>query len=317
MASWPRLGAQMEQRPQVNPVLLDAAGQVIDIQGHATDQPVHVAWHNFEIQRSAFKPFADLLLSAKSLQFVQTAAAGLDSPFFRKLVSAGVTLCNSDAQAPSIAEYVLASVLNAFHDFPLRKRMQNECSWRPLPFRELCGASCVVVGYGNIASRVVDRLLAFEAEVSVVRRELQVDPRVARVGTLQDLPAFLPNADVVVLACALTDETFHLMDEARLALCKDNCVLVNIARGALVDEHALLEALASGKVGRAILDVFEQEPLPQEHPFWSHDGVLVSAHTSNNGSGRQQRGDDLFLRNLDAFLAGQPYQNLIKAEFFA
>lgn len=247
---------------------------------------------------------------------MQTAASGLDAPFFADILRRGIILCNSDAQSLSIAEYVVASLLNVLHNFPARKSSQLAKTWQRHPFREVAGLNIVVVGYGNIGSRIVHRLRGFEADITVVRRETEPLNDTVRMATLAELPDLLPRTDVIILACALNDQTRHLLDATKLQSCKDETIIINVARGALIDESALLTAL-DRNVGHAVLDVFETEPLPQEHPFWSHPNVSVTAHSSNAGSGRERRGDDLFLENLQAYLQNKPLRNLVDVQTLA
>lgn len=314
--AWTRVGAFVEAIDQVNPLLFDAQGRMRTVTGGEVDLPVHLAWHNFEIARDVYRQHSELLLRSPTLRFVQTAAAGLDAPVFRQLVERGVTLCNSDSQALSIAEYVLASLLNTLHDFPGRRDLQNNGNWQRHPFRELSGMHCLVVGYGHIGQRIVDRLRAFEAKVTVLRRKSGDLAGVAHVGSVTEIEDLLPTADVIILACALNDQTQKLINSNSLSRCLDGCILINIARGGLVDEGALCAALDSGKVGHAVLDVFEKEPLPADHRFWNDPRVTLSAHTSNSGSGRERRGDHLFLDNLAAFVQDRPLRNLVSREYF-
>lgn len=314
--SWTRIGSSIEAIDQVNPVLFDAQGRMTTVAGDEVNFPIHLAWHNFEIARDVYRQHAELMARSPALQFVQTAAAGLDAPVFRQLVERGVTLCNSDAQALSIAEYVLASLLNTLHDFPGRRDIQNRGIWQRHPFRELSGMHCLVVGYGHIGKRIVDRLLAFESQVSVLRRKPGDLAGVAYVGAVPDIGYILPTVDVIILACALNDQTRHLINARTLSKCQDGCTVINIARGGLVDEDALSSALDSGKVGQAVLDVFAEEPLPADHRFWNDPRVTVSGHTSNSGSGREERGDQLFLENLIAFLEDRPLRNLVTKTYF-
>jgi len=310
--SWSRVSQQVAAMDLVTPLLFNHSGDVIDLAGEPSALPIHAAWHNFEIPQAATRHFVKTLTSSETLKFVQTAAAGLDAPFFQQLLSRGITLCNSNAQALSIAEYVVASVLNAFHDFPERKQLQKRKTWQRQPFRELSGSHCLVVGYGNIGSRVVDRLQPFDVKISVLRRQPKPLDCVGYVGTLDDLAGLLPDVDVIILTCALNSETRHLLNSQTLAKLKSNCVLVNVARGALIDESAMIAALSIGKIGYAVLDAFEREPLPEDSPLWVHERVLVSAHTSNFGSGRQRRGDELFLANLATYLGNGDLKNVVR-----
>lgn len=314
-SSWLRLQEKFKAFPQLSPVLFTPKGELIYAEDGQKEKSIQLAWHNFDLPYSEMRSYAEHLLASDSLEFVQTAASGLDSPFFKKLADKGITLCNSDAQANSIAEYVLATLLGSFHDFEKRTSLQRNKEWQPHPFRELAGCNSVVIGYGNIGSRIVNRLIAFESNVSVIRRQDSPALGAARTGTLQDLPEYLATADIVILASALNTDTNQIFDEAMFSRCKPGCTIINIARGAMINEQALLKALDSQIVDHAILDVFEVEPLPIDHRFWHHEKVLVTAHASNEGSGRRQRGDELFIENLQAYLTGTPLRNQVNTSY--
>ncbi|MEM8767528.1 MAG: D-2-hydroxyacid dehydrogenase [Pseudomonadota bacterium] len=311
-ASWERVRDDILAMDRVTPVLFDD-DQLLQVDGSAADASIHMAWHNFELPRSSVRPFAKLLLESELLELVQTAAAGLDAPFFSQLLERGVTLCNSDAQSLSIAEYVVASLLNVYHDFPARKQLQGEQRWARHPFQELAGKHCLLIGYGNIGAKIADRLKAFEVSFTVLRREQHPIAGVDTVGGIDEIERHLPSADIVVLACSLNEATHGLLNASRLGVCRPGSVVVNIARGALIDESALLAELDGGRLAHAVLDVFQEEPLPKDSPLWDHTCVTVSAHCSNFGSGRERRGDDLFLHNLRAYLSGTPFRNRVRS----
>ncbi|WP_295812931.1 NAD(P)-dependent oxidoreductase, partial [uncultured Nitratireductor sp.] len=130
-----------------------------------------------------------------------------------------------------------------------------------------------------------------------------------RVGTLADIQDFLPDADVVVLACALNEETRGMAGPRFFEAAREGSLLVNIGRGGLVDDAALIAALDSGRLSRAVLDVFHTEPLPPSDPLWAHPKITLTAHTSFNGSGVRARWDALFFDNLPRFLRGEALKN--------
>jgi len=164
----------------------------------------------------------------------------------------------------------------------------------------------VIVGLGGIGTEVALRARAFGARVIGCRRHTSPADRADRTVTPDELHSVLGLADVVVLAAPATSETANLVDARFLARMAPNSLLVNVARGALVDERALLESLDSGHLRAAILDVFREEPLPDDHPFWSHPSVHVTPHNAAGGLGRLNRQADLFAENLDRYLHDQP-----------
>jgi phosphoglycerate dehydrogenase-like enzyme len=283
-----------------------------EVKGEAMfDLPIHASWLSFEGPRELLPTFCSLQVKSQALEFVQTASAGLDNVFFKQLASKPIQLCNSDAQALSIAEYVVSSLLFRLQRIDQRIALQHNKDWQEFVFRELAECHCLVLGYGNIGSRIADRLRAFESKVSVIRRNTTDIDGIAKTGTISDLPNMLGDVDVVIAAAALNDDTDQLFDQAMFQRFKPGTIFINIARGSMVDETALSEALDNGQVSYAVLDVFQQEPLPADHRFWLDDRILISAHASNAGSGRQQRGDELFFENLDNYLNSTAMRNLV------
>jgi phosphoglycerate dehydrogenase-like enzyme len=279
--------------------------------------PVHLCWLSGDlIDSGSVAEFIGAVMQAEDLRWLQTVTAGLDHPLFKALFDRGVRLCNSDAQAPAIAEYVLASVLYRYQQFPDRVARQQAGQWQPNDFREIYGSHWLIIGFGNIGRRVGRIAQGFEARVTGVKRIAKPLPDADLIISFADLDGHIGAADVVVLACALTEETRGLLDARRLQAMKPGAVLVNIARGEVVDEAALVRVLDSGHLDYAVLDVFQQEPLPADSPIWQHPRVLLTPHSSNRGAGTPGRGLALFADNLDAYLAGRPLRNEVDATFF-
>lgn len=271
---------------------------------------IHLGWFSHDVMFGNYgREYAVQLLKSTNLKWVQSATAGLDNPFFAKLAAKGIRMTNSNAQAPAIAEYVLASVLERFQGFVERRQHQANQDWQDNHFRELYNSNWMVIGYGNIGRRVGTRAKAFEANVIGVKRAKGEAPGADSIITYDEILAALPEQDVVVLACALTDDTRNMVDEGFLNAMKPSAVLVNIGRGDLIDEVALLKTLDSDGIDYAVLDVFRTEPLPTESAFWTHPRVLVTPHSSNRGSGTNERGDVLFINNLQRFANEEPLIN--------
>jgi phosphoglycerate dehydrogenase-like enzyme len=246
------------------------------------------------------------MLKSNRLSWVHTGAAGLDNPVWGQLVAKGAVLTTSHGQAISIAEYVLGEVLSHFQRLPERRAEQAARRWTRLPFREIAGTTWLIVGFGAIGQGVAERARGFGAEIVGVRRSGGVHPLASRMGKLEDVRALLPEADVVVLSTPLNDATREMAGAAFFAAMKPRSVLVNVGRGGLVDEPALLAALDAGVPEFAILDVFQTEPLPESSPFWAHPKVALNPHASAFGSGQAARNDAIFLENLRRRLAGEP-----------
>jgi len=168
------------------------------------------------------------------------------------------------------------------------------------------GSAWLIIGFGAIGQGVAQRVRAFGAGVTGVRRSQGAHPLADRIADMGALPELLPEADVVVLSVPLSGATRGLVDAEFLRAMKDGSVLVNVGRGGLVDEAALLAALDAGRPEHAVLDVFETEPLPADSPFWRHPRVALTAHASGITDGLTTRNDALFLDNLRLYLTGRP-----------
>ena len=248
--------------------------------------------------------FASQVMKGTRGKWIQVFSAGIDNPMFKALMDKGLRLTKSQSQAPAIAEYVLAHAVSLLHPIEEQAAAQAAGEWRRVPFREIASTRWLLVGYGAIGQEIARRVKTFGAHMTVVRRSLTPDPMVDAVRPMADLTAALPDADVVVLACALNAETRDMANDDFFAAMKPGAILINIGRGDLVDEDALKAGLDRDQPGRAVLDVFRKEPLPADSWIWTHPKVRLTAHASNAGDGVLARGDTQFLENLRRFLAG-------------
>lgn len=257
-----------------------------------------------------------LLMSAPEFKFVQTMAAGLDNPLFETLVDKSEVFCNSDAQAPAIAEFSVASVLNHWHQFDQRQLLQTEHQWEEVSFKQLLDSHWLIVGFGHIGERVARQVKSAGACVTGIRRNPAPHQDADVMARPEDLPELLPSADVVLLSCALNEQTRGLADVEFFEEMSSDAVLVNIGRGELIDEAALINALDERQLDYAILDVFKTEPLPTDSAFWDHPYVQVTAHASHAGNRTKIRFDELFDQNLRHYLNGEPVRNQVTSSFF-
>lgn len=242
-------------------------------------------------------------------RWAQVFSAGLDHPGFKAVMAKGLRLTKSSAQAIPIAEYVIAHAFSLLHPIDVALKAQAVREWRRLSFREIGQSRWLLVGYGTIGHEIARRLRPFGAHVTAVRRSGGSDPMVDTMATSGELAAHVPASDVVVLACALNDETRGLADQAFFRGMKPGSILINVGRGELVVDEALRAGLDRDQPAHAVLDVFRTEPLPADAWQWRHPKVRVTAHTSNGGELTLARGDDQFLENLRRFLAGEPLLN--------
>lgn len=277
---------------------------------------VEVAWPTADLFEpdAPLRPFFAFLLQSTTLRWIQSPAAGVDAPVFAELVKRGIRLTTSHVTDIPISEYVLRAVLDHYQRPGEWAASSAERAWRRHDFREVHGTTWLVVGLGSIGGATAVRARAFGATVIGVRRSPAGDEPVDRMVTPADLPGVLGEADVVVLAAPSTPDTRHLVDDAFLAAMKPGSLLVNIARGALVDEDALVRTLDAGTtIEAAVLDVTATEPLPPDSPLWDHPRITITPHDAAGGTGRFARAADLFLDNLARYRAGEPLRHEVTA----
>lgn len=275
------------------------------------DAAPEAGWANADVFFSpAARPYMTALLKSSALGWVQSGAAGYDQPVFGEFVKKGATLTTSHGQAVGMADYVLWGVLDAFQGGAGRRASQAAHQWERAPFREIAGTRWVIVGFGAIGEGVAVRARAFGAHVTGVRRNTAPHPNADAMAAPSELKRLAADADVLVFACPLTPETRHMGNADLFGAMGPGAVFVNVGRGGLVDEPALLAALDRGVPEHAVLDVFETEPLPAESAFWGHPRVTLTPHSSGMSGGNAARNDALFLENLRRRLAGEPLENV-------
>lgn len=251
---------------------------------------------------------SEVLPRMTSLEVVQTLTAGVDN--LRGAVPDGVLLCNGRGiHDTSTAELALTLVLAGLRGVPGFVRDQDRHRWRPGWHPALADRRVLLVGYGAVGEAVERRLLPFEVEVVRVARTAR-----AGVHAISELPSLLPHADVVVLVVPLTDETLGLVDAGFLAAMKDGALLVNVARGAVVDTAAVVDALHAGRLSYAT-DVAEEEPLPEDHPLWDAPNLLVSPHVGGASSAMWPRAHRLVRDQLRRYAAGEELVNVMSGEY--
>ncbi|MDQ1008136.1 phosphoglycerate dehydrogenase-like enzyme [Streptomyces sp. V4I23] len=252
------------------------------------------------------------LPAMRSVRVVQTLSAGIDhvEPGL-PLLPGGVRLCNArGVHEASTAELTLALILSSLRGIPGFVRGQDAEEWRAGFYPALADKSVLIVGYGSIGAAIEDRLAPFEcARVARVARSARATER-GEVRALADLPELLPDADVVIVATPLTEQTKGLVGADFLARMKGGALLVNVARGPVVDTKALLAEVESGRL-TAALDVTDPEPLPAGHPLWHAPGVLISPHVGGSTSAFMPRAKRLLADQLTRFAAGEPLRNVV------
>ena len=248
------------------------------------------------------------------LKWVHTIQAGVNTwPLARMRERKLVFTNGAGLAAPAIAEFVVMGMLAVIKNLTRLIGLQEERRWAPwsLPGDELTGAKVLIFGYGSIGREIGRRLEAFEVEVTGVRRHPSGEPGV--IGP-DDWKGRLGEFDWVILAAASTAETRAMIGEAELAAMKPGARIVNIARGFMIDQAALVAALREGRLGGALLDVTDPEPPPEDDPIWTAPNALLTSHSSAVSQQFYKRAAALFLDNLGRYRAGQPLRNVVDLE---
>lgn len=297
------LGPALAELP-VTPVVLG----VDDPEG------IEVAWGSNAMYLGGHgRKFFGTAVHSPTLKWVQVSNAGTDDPVFARLMANGVTLTTSHVTGPPIAEYTLRAVLDWFQRADKWRETIAERQWKGHQFREVFGTTWLVIGLGAIGSAVAERAQSFGTHVIGVRRTPTGDEPVHELVAPADVLGVLPRADVVVLALPFGNDTAGMVDAEFLGAMKAGSVLVNVARGPLVDEAALLAALDAGTPDAALLDVAATEPPADDSPLWDHPKVVLTPHSSALGFNRHERAAAFFLENLRRYLAGEPLRNVVPA----
>jgi len=271
--------------------------------------PASVAEVEFYVPPYRFSPADyEIIAEMPRLKAVQTLTAGVDH--VRPFVPERVLLCNGRGiHNASTAELAVGLAIASLRGIPSFVRAQDQGRWRPVTAPSLADRTVLIVGYGAIGLAIEERLDGFEVELLRVARR----PREGVHG-FEDLPDLLPQADVVVLIVPMTDQTRGMVDRKFLARMKDGALLVNVARGPVVDTDALLEALHSGRI-HAALDVTDPEPLPEGHPLWTAPNLLISPHVGGASSAMWPRAYKLVREQLERFAAGERLENVMEGHY--
>ncbi|BDO41569.1 NAD(P)-dependent oxidoreductase [Cellulomonas sp. NTE-D12] len=242
------------------------------------------------------------------LRLVQLPSAGFEHALPH--MPAGITLCNGrGVHSTGTAELALALTLAMQRGLPDAVAAQADGRWSSPMLHSLADRRVVVVGAGSVGAAVVARLRPFEVDVVQVGRRAR-DTADGHVHAVTELPDLVPDADVVILVVPLDASTYHLVDADLLARMKDGALLVNLARGQVVDTDALLAELRAGRL-RAALDVTDPEPLPPDHPLWHAPNVLITAHQGGNTDATEPRVAAVVRRMIEDLLAGREPQNVV------
>lgn len=263
-----------------------------------------------------------LFLAAKQLRWVHSASAGVASLLYPEMLARDVVITNSAViMGDPIAEQALAGIFYFVRNLDIAVDQQRRAEWNKGPFvddaslaRELSECRALIIGMGGIGSALARRLASLGCGCTGLRRrpEEPLPEGFSSAGGLEDIDNELPSADIVVLATPLTPLTQGVLSAARINCLKPGAIVVNVARGALLDQGALTRALEQGRVRGAVLDVFEEEPLPESSPLWGMRNMLITPHVAAVSPRLfWKRELELFLDNWERYRAGMPLRNQI------
>ena len=254
-------------------------------------------------------------LANPEIGWVHSRSAGLDSVLFPELVQSAVPLTNGTGVfSQSLGEFALAAILYFAKDFRRMLRNQEAERWEQFDVEEIAGQTVGIVAYGDIGRAVASRVHAMGMRVLAMKRHAPAaaDPLISKFYGTGELAAMLGQCDFVVVAAPLTAETRHMISDAAFAVMKPNAVVINIGRGPVIDQAALVRALEAGRIKGAGLDVFEREPIPAGDPIYKFENVLVSPHCADHTKDWLNQAMRFFLLQYERFSNGQPLENIVQ-----
>lgn len=295
-------------------VAIDPTIEVVRLVGdeHVTPsdlERITIAFHTPDLWRGRMRQFMGAALRCPSLRWMQTSAAGTDHEMYARLRANGVKLTTgAGTTAPAIAQTVMLYLLALSRDLPRLSQAQEERRWAPEDSIDLEGMRVGIVGFGSIGHEVARLATGFGMEPIGLRRTAQPDDPYPH-WTNDRFDDLLEWADVIVVAAPLTDETHGMFDAAAFTRMKRGAWFVNVGRGPVVDEDALVSALVEGHIAGAGLDVFTVEPLPTDSPLWSMPNVIITPHSSGDTDSSNRRAVELAMENFRRFAHGSELLN--------
>ena len=299
--------AMLEQLPDETNITVGDRAEAFE--NSAAQADVILSWSK------AGELLRDVLAMTPHVRWVHSRSAGLDSVLFPELVEHHVTLTNGRGVfSEPLGEFAIAAAL--FFAKDLRRMVRSHAAgvWDQFDIELIAGRTLGVVGYGDIGRAVARRAKAMGMRVVAVRRRPELsrgDSDVDEVYSPERLREMLAGCDYVVVSAPLTAETRSMISAGELAVMKRTAVLVNVGRGPVVDEPALVDALERGAIRGAALDVFDQEPLPDGHPFYKLENVLLSPHCADHTPDWLERAMRFFLENFERYRTGRPLLNVV------
>ena len=256
-----------------------------------------------------------VLEGAPKLEWIHQRSVGLDAALFPELIASPIPLTNGRGTfSQSLGEFVITGVLYFAKCIPRMLKGKAERKWEEFNVLEISQQTLGIVGHGDIGRAIAKRAKALEMRVLALRRDPAPRPgdeNVDKVYATAQLHEMLPECDYVVVAAPMTPHTRHLISTAEFSVMKPEAIVLNVGRGPVIDEAALVEALSAKRIAGAALDVFEVEPLPRESPLWDMDNVLISCHTADHTKDWHNDAATFFLEQFARWQKGEPLKNVV------
>jgi phosphoglycerate dehydrogenase-like enzyme len=259
--------------------------------------------------------FREVFMLAPKLRWVHSMSVGVENALFPELIASAAPLTNArGAFSRALGEFAMLGALFFDKKTAEMRKQQSEHRWVNMDVEEVYGKTLGIVSYGSIGQAVAKLAKAFGMTVWAMRKRPELsagDPLVDRIFGNDGLKEMMAGSDYVVVCSPLTPDTRGMIGAEELAVMKPTGVFMNVGRGPVVVESALIDALTNKKIRGAALDVFDQEPLPEDHPFWSMENVLLSPHSADHTPGWQDIAMEIFIDNFYRFTKGEPLMNLV------
>ena len=265
---------------------------------------------------SSYELLRDVFLMSHRVRWIHSRSAGLEQTLFPELIESEVILTNgSGVFSPSLGEFVVASILYFAKDFRRMIRNQLAGVWEQFDVTMVSGQILGIVGYGSIGRAIAARARGLEMKVLALRRRVprqsHEDLLIDHVYGAEDRLDMLSRCDYVVVAVPLTEQTRGLIADPEFAVMRKNAVVINVGRGPTIDERAMIKALSENRIRGVALDVFDQEPLPEHHPFYSFENVLLSPHCADHTPDWLDNAMRFFIAQLERFRSGKDLFNIV------
>jgi phosphoglycerate dehydrogenase-like enzyme len=262
------------------------------------------------------KVLREVFAMSPRVKWVHSRSAGLDTVLFPELIASPVPLTNGKGVfSQSLGEFALGAILYFAKDFRRMVRNQQAGRWEQFDIEEISRQTVGIVGYGDIGRACASRAKAMGMQVLAVKRHAtEADPIASELFRPEDRVAMIARCDYIVAAAPLTPETRGLIGEREFAAMKPGAVVINVGRGPVIDEAAMVRALTERRIKGAALDVFDHEPLPEDHPFYRLDNVLLSPHCADHTSDWTEQAMRFFLAQFERYRKGEPLENVVNKQ---